>query len=313
MKNKPVWLSVIIPVFNDGILAIEAVNAILENSPGSLVAGIEILCVEGGSTDDSRELIQDFAITRNQVRLIKAPVKAVSPKFNLGAKKAKGQWLAFTESDCIPQKGWLSSIKKTIDDNRLHACSGRVRAHSDDPNLQLSIRDYKDRKVNRPTFWNKVVPFYHGQGNNFFIERELFLRMGGVNELLGAGAPGRSGQDAELNFRLFSQNIPIGYEPDALVIHYPRETRETFLNKKKNYSFSSTWYRVVLHPSRPESWCEIMLRFLYPLAQIVLSSIALRFNKSEQHWHEWMGFWEGFLSGIKYAVNLTYREDMSKT
>jgi GT2 family glycosyltransferase len=313
MKNQSVWLSVIIPVYNDGSLALDAVNAILKNTPGSLVAGIEILCVEGGSTDDSEEQIQALAKTSSQVRLIKSPVKAVSPKFNIGAQKAKGQWLAFTESDCIPQKGWLSSIKKTIDENRLHACSGRVRAYSDDPNLQLSIRDYEDRKINQPTFWNKVVPFYHGQGNNFFIERELFLRMGGVNELLGAGAPGRSGQDAEFNFRLLSQNIPIGYEPDALVIHYPRETRETFLKKKKNYSFASTWYRVVLHRFKPESWCEILLRFLYPPAQIVLSLISLRFNKGEQHWHEWMGFWEGFLSGIKYAMNRTYRNDISKT
>ena len=168
MKNKSVWLSVIIPVFNDGILAIEAVNAILENSPGTLVAGIEILCVEGGSTDDSVEQIQTLAKTRNQVRLIKSPVKAVSPKFNLGAKKAKGQWLAFTESDCIPQKGWLSSIKKTIDDNRLHACSGRVRAYSDDPNLQLSIRDYKDRKVNRPDILEQGRSFLSWTRKQFF-------------------------------------------------------------------------------------------------------------------------------------------------
>lgn len=300
MNSSPIWLSIIIPVYNDGAIALNAVKAIIDDSQRSFITGIEILCIEGGSNDDSAQLIESFAKSYKQLRLIICPSKAVSPKFNLGMKEASGEWLAFTESDCIPQKGWLLAIKKVIDSDQLQACAGRVRAYSNDPNLQLSIRDYDDRKIIQPTFWNKVVPFYHGQGNNFFIKRDLFLNMDGVDERLGAGAPGRSGQDAELNFRLLNNNIQIGYEPDALVIHYPQETRETFLKKKRNYYFASTWYRMVIHPLKFESLCEILLRFLYPPIQIFLSIITLRFPKGEHHWHEWMGFWAGLFSGAIY-------------
>jgi len=297
------WLTVIIPVFNDGAVALNAVNAILTSGQQGTLEGVEILCVEGGSNDDSHERLKEYSKTKNNVAVIPCPSGAVSPKFNLGARQARGRWLAFTESDCIPDPGWIPAIKKTVDEDQLKACAGRVRAYSDDPNLQLSIRDFNDRRVVRPTFYNKIVCFYHGQGNNFLIEKKLFLEIGGVDERLGAGAPAQSGQDAELNFRLLHAGINIGFDPNQLIVHYPRETRESFLRKKRNYYYADVWWRVVVHPTKLASLSGIILRFFYPLWGMLLSLVTLKFNDVERHAQEWRGFGAGLWNGMLYAIS----------
>lgn len=301
-STVPLWLSVIIPVYNDGSIALNAVRAIHDCETDELLKGVEVLCVEGGSEDDSPELIDAFCREHARVRLIRCPSGAVAPKFNLGAHEANGEWLAFTESDCIPDKGWIRAWKEIADAGDWQVSAGRVRAYSDDPNLQLSIRDSSKRKTIQPSFYNKAVSFYHGQGNNFLIRRDLFLEVGGVDERLGVGAPGRSGQDSELNFRLLRRGIPIGFEPDALVVHYPKETRESFLHKKRNYYYAGVWWIVVIHPTSLACLFGLFMRAFYPLFAMLVAMITFKWARVRQGWEEWKGFFGGLWAGLKYKL-----------
>jgi len=306
-----VWLSVIIPIYNDGLIALNAVRAILDCESHDLLKGVEILCVEGGSKDESPALIEAFCAKHPRVRLIRCLSRAVAPKFNLGAREANGEWLAFTESDCVPDKGWIQAWRKIADAGEWQASAGRVCAYSDDPNLQLSVRDSSRRKRIQPSFFNKAVSFYHGQGNNFLIRRDLFLKVGGVDERLGIGAPGWSGQDSELNFRLLSRGIPIGFEPDALVIHHPRETRESFLRKKRNYYYAGAWWIVVIHPTSPACLFGLLMRALYPPFAMLVAIITLKRARVKQGWEEWKGFFGGFWAGLKYKLLPPSKTDKS--
>ena len=120
-------LSVIIPVFNDGAVAINAVRAVISGAEKNNIANIEILCVEGGSTDNSAALIQDVCASEPRARLINCPSGAVAPKFNLGAREAAGDWLAFTESDCLPDAGWLAAWTRIINEGQIGRASCRER------------------------------------------------------------------------------------------------------------------------------------------------------------------------------------------
>ena len=98
-------ITVIIPVYNDGAVAVDALRAVFLSAADGGLANIEVLCVEGGSTDDSADRIRDACLSEPRARLVSCPSGAVSPKFNLGAREAAGDWLAFTESDCVPDRG----------------------------------------------------------------------------------------------------------------------------------------------------------------------------------------------------------------
>jgi hypothetical protein len=58
-----------------------------------------------------------------------------------------------------------------------------------------------------------------GTGGNFSVSRDAYLRVGGNDERLGTGAPGRAGNDLDLFRRLMRADVETRYEPDLMVRH----------------------------------------------------------------------------------------------
>jgi hypothetical protein len=55
---------------------------------------------------------------------------------------------------------------------------------------------------------------------NFALRRSLFDRIGGFDEILGGGAPLRSSQDYDFQYRAYLANAVILLRPDIVVDHY---------------------------------------------------------------------------------------------
>ncbi len=85
-------VSVIIPTLNRGKTIKRAIKSVLLQTclPG------EIIIVDNGSTDDTKKIIQS---SFPQVNLIKEKKRGVSFARNSGIKQAKGNWVAFLDSD----------------------------------------------------------------------------------------------------------------------------------------------------------------------------------------------------------------------
>ena len=84
-------VSVIIPAYNRASLLKEAVESVLQQS----FSDFELIVVDDGSTDATRELIKDYPA----VRYIYQPNKGVSSARNQGIKQAVGDLIAFLDSD----------------------------------------------------------------------------------------------------------------------------------------------------------------------------------------------------------------------
>jgi GT2 family glycosyltransferase len=63
-------------------------------------------------------------------------------------------------------------------------------------------------------------------GSNFFVLRDLFNQVGGLDERLGPGASGTS-EDVDLARRILDSGIVIGYAPKAIVYHRVERSRLT--------------------------------------------------------------------------------------
>jgi glycosyltransferase involved in cell wall biosynthesis len=93
--NEPVPLvSVIIPTFNRANLVSRAIKSVLDQN----FKDFELIIVDDGSTDNTKQVIADF----NDERIIyyKQTVnKGQNASLNLGVGEAKGKFLAFLDSD----------------------------------------------------------------------------------------------------------------------------------------------------------------------------------------------------------------------
>lgn len=92
-------VSVIIPTFNRDIFLEKAILSVLEQS----YSRIEIIVVDDGSVDDTKIIVDKFA---SQVRYYFQENQGVSAARNHGIQHAKGDYIAFLDSDdaWVPEK-----------------------------------------------------------------------------------------------------------------------------------------------------------------------------------------------------------------
>ena len=91
---KPL-ISVIIPVYNREKYLHKCVNSLLAQT----YANLEILLIDDGSTDNSRKILDDYAVKDSRVKVIYKNNGGVSSARNYGLKLAKGEYIGFVDSD----------------------------------------------------------------------------------------------------------------------------------------------------------------------------------------------------------------------
>jgi glycosyl transferase family 2 len=73
----------------------------------------EILVVDNGSTDATREVVDRIATTR-PIRYVLEPKPGVSHARNAGSRAARGDILAFMDDDAVPREDWLENIENAF-------------------------------------------------------------------------------------------------------------------------------------------------------------------------------------------------------
>ena len=101
--TRPI-LSVVIPTWNRARLVCEAIQSALDQRPGP----VEVIVVDDGSTDDTTEVLaRRFS---SSIRLNRRPERGgIGSARNLGASLARGELLAFLDSDDVWLPGKLAA------------------------------------------------------------------------------------------------------------------------------------------------------------------------------------------------------------
>jgi len=100
-------VSVIVAAYNRKHLLRECLRALqAQNLPKEQ---FEIIVVDDGSTDGTASVAGSF-----DVRVLRQPHLGVCAARNAGLRAARGEWVAFTDSDCIPSRTWLPSLLTAV-------------------------------------------------------------------------------------------------------------------------------------------------------------------------------------------------------
>ncbi len=106
-----ITISVIIPIFNTGKYLTKCIDSIINQT----IKDIEIICVNDCSTDNSLEILKDFAKKDNRVKIIDLKEnKGVSNARNLGIDSAQGEYIYLIDSDDWLDQNYLEEMLKKI-------------------------------------------------------------------------------------------------------------------------------------------------------------------------------------------------------
>lgn len=206
----PVDLSIIIPVKDNQ----SGINLFLEHLPKAFPNAVlkpkEIIIVDNNSNSP---ISIPNRMSTYPIPIILLTCKKIGPASarNIGAKYAKGIWLLFTDSDCIPTETFISGYFKAK--KGAIAYSGNIKSVNND-----SISKYYDSQeiFIPPSVINgkkEKTPFYLVTAN-CLIHKYAFELVGGFNEKFYTAA----GEDVDLAFRL-KQIGSLHFALDSLVLH----------------------------------------------------------------------------------------------
>ena len=176
----------------------------------------EVLIVDDASARRPLEVIEQFRGALD-VKLF-AQTKNAGPAAarNLGAHRARGEFLAFTDDDCEPEPAWLRAFASRFAEEPARVVGGRtINALADNPYSETSqliievVYEHFNREASDAHFF---------ASNNFAVHSESFREAGGFDETF------RTSEDREFCARWRSRGLGMTYEPRAVVRHSHRLT-----------------------------------------------------------------------------------------
>lgn len=104
-------ISVIIPVYNSEQYISDSIQSVQKQSHLNL----EILLIDDGSTDNSRDICQKISLLDQRIRIFSQEHKGVSTARNTGIEAAKGKYLFFLDSDDMIHPELLETFYKLLE------------------------------------------------------------------------------------------------------------------------------------------------------------------------------------------------------
>jgi len=109
-KKRLKEVSLITTVLNEADNIKEFMDSILNQT----VLPREFIIVDGGSTDGTYEILEEYAKKYKWIKIYQAKGASIGKGRNIAIEKAKGKIIAVTDAGCIVDKKWLENLYKTF-------------------------------------------------------------------------------------------------------------------------------------------------------------------------------------------------------
>jgi succinoglycan biosynthesis protein ExoA len=114
-------VSIVIPARNEE----HSIGACLDSVLGQDVPDIEVIVVDGSSTDATARIVTDYARRDQRVRLLRNPDAIVPKSLNIGAADARGRWLVRVDAHARIAPGYVRRAVRHLADGRWGGVGGR--------------------------------------------------------------------------------------------------------------------------------------------------------------------------------------------
>jgi glycosyltransferase involved in cell wall biosynthesis len=145
-------ISLVIPCYNGGGYIHELYNSILEQN----IQNVEILFIDDGSTDNSKEVIQ--ALNDPSIKYYYQPNKGVSSARNFGLEEATGMYIVFFDVDDIMGENFLRDRLSYLQNNpTVDFVSGEIEKFSTVPLKETYLKGTSEHGVSEVLLFKKSI------------------------------------------------------------------------------------------------------------------------------------------------------------
>ena len=167
--------SVIIPAYN----RIDFLPRTLQSVWRQTFKDFEVIVVDDGSTDGTMDFLNSLA---HRLTILSQPNKGPGAARNLGANRARGDYLAFLDSDDLWFPWTLAAFATLIRAHNSPAIlAGRIVEFAEEPEL-ASARETEPAADVFPDFFSSWRAGYYVGSGTAVLRRDEFLKTGGFTE-----------------------------------------------------------------------------------------------------------------------------------
>ena len=221
-------VSIVVPCRNEGRFIEACLRSVLAfECPASV--GIEVLVMDGCSTDETKALAQKIANTDSRVRVLDNPGRIQSTAVNLGIRAARGTWIMRLDAHARYPANYLRICYETARRSGADNVGGLFITEARGPGYQAQLVQALTThrfgvgdagyRTGGGEAWVDTVPYG-------FFDRRVFERLGWLDERLVRA------QDYEFNRRLIAAGGRIRRNPAIRVFYYNQPTLSAFYWKQ---------------------------------------------------------------------------------
>ena len=181
-------------------------------------ADFEVIVMDGGSSDQTVKIAQQFPIKVYSIRL-NCPAA-----YNYAMKIAANPVLGFVDADAKVEADWLRKLVPHLDEPNVAGVSGSIETwNSQNPWAKSIGYELKTRYQRIGKYTGRIATM------NLLLKKQVIEEAGGWDEKLP------SQYDTDLGFRISARGWKIAYEPAAVCYHYNRPTLKAFYRQQRQY------------------------------------------------------------------------------
>ncbi|MBX3730494.1 MAG: glycosyltransferase [Candidatus Sumerlaeia bacterium] len=215
-------VSVVVPFYNRRHEVADCLGSILGQRTNGF--DFEIVAVDNMSTDGTLEELRQWP-----VRVVECDRRGPAPARNAGIAAARGEIVAFTDSDCVVEPHWLRRLTAPLRrDARVLLAGGRIRARRLDRGVAFFAEAFGMLNQERLFRAPHTFPSFFATANAAY-RRDALERVGGFDEALWMC------EDADLAWRVLDLGGGIAYCPEAVVRHAHRESFDGLFRQARDY------------------------------------------------------------------------------
>ena len=266
--NSNIVLSIVIPCRNEEKHIVKCLESIISSDfPANL---IEVLVVDGRSSDETRELVRHISERYAFILLVDNEKKTTPRALNLGIQQARGKYVLILSSHSVVDRSFIKENIRTMESYDTDCVGGRlITLASGETLVALAIA--------------KAMAHPFGVGNAYFrigsmgaryvdtvpfgcYKREIFDRIGLFDEDLIRN------QDDEFNFRVISKGGKVFLNPNIVSYYYARDT----LSKLSRMFYQYGYFKplVAQKIGKIVTWRQL-IPALFVLGIILLCGLAI--------------------------------------